>query len=1085
VKKNISFEDLETLLRDLKDKKNFTYNNINHSAMVASDGKVIIRNWQTGVSVGRKQFLSNFFNETYTPKVEIENHTETVQISNSDYKKCFITPPTLSMEFLEYLQIEEFRAEYENHKNISLFDFDKLRELHPTLKLFSKKNILFSNIEENYNISVKWNSSKGWQSIKGTKGALGAFLKAEKQTSTLILCEGLKDGINANIAFPTADILSTNGKSNSYNFSAWNIDLNDYRYIVFANDRDAESELIKMFPPQHKEHFKKTKYIDWKNIKDGKDITDFIQSDIVPTLKTKRDRTRKALTLLKKVLHKNSFETEYSKLRATEAQKTVKTAIESDNKQMVMRAIKTLNMFNGDMTEAVKYYLKKQNETKSDNNLIIPLGADNRLSTHTDKIVATLDATGKLFLNAPTGTGKSYTSLTELPKKYKNIIIVSPLRMVTNEHGAENTPYTNVQFNDKFEAVQADLNSNYIAVTTDAFVKLQARYNESFKQRLQNADLIIFDEQHLYYDSLGFRDETVVKCYEYLLYQYQGKTLFMSGTPILPKDIKVSLITAKVLEENKEQINLYYNPFDDTKQIIESINKELIKGAVLIYVNSRAKVAELQNLLQSSDIKTLSITSHSYKLNSETVDDTILNQDLGNIVYISTTKATTGVNFKHLKAIYQYGTPYTPNTFIQLVARLRSGGKYFIIEPQFAQLKEQYNAKRAIGLSLAFQKQQIAKLSDAYNSDTFQKWLKNFVLLSHNNKNLQGFFKTYSKAFQLIEAKGLGKFNETNDNFIFSGHNVKNISDLFHLDDENEFRKFIEQIIIDWTVKNDVELLNEYYNLSYRITNATYKISESKHQLITDIDKEQKREDRKEIKDEIKELHKKIDEKFEDVEITAKYLKKNNFSDTELSKLNDIKIYIDKIKDIKDKRDKATALKFHLIPISAIFKTAHELIIKKNHIAVKELDSMLQHIFITNARKKHPYESLLLDTFTSEIFNNSYLKFTKSKRVDKKLIYNILEVSKEHKSEFKQLKSKREKEYFLKEQLRLQEQKMEAQIKKYGSDIEVVFEDKTPTQKVPTQAELKRTIADENIPLNTRAKAMQELAKNEEKNSQK
>ena len=774
-----------------------------------------------------------------------------------------------------------------------------------------------------------------------------------------------------------------------------------------------------MFPLQHKEHFKKTKYIDWKKIKEGKDITDFIQSDIVPTLKTKRDRTRKALSLLKKVLHKNSFETEYKKLRAKESEKTLKTAIESDNKQMVMRAIKTLNMFDGDMTEGVKYYLKKQNKTKSENNLIIPLGADNRLSTHTDKIVTTLDATGKLFLNAPTGTGKSYTSLIELPKRYKNIIIVSPLRMVTNEHGAENTPYTNVQFDDKFEAVQADLNSSYIAVTTDAFVKLQVRYKESFKQRLQDADLIIFDEQHLYYDSLGFRDETVVKCYEYLLYQHKGKTLFMSGTPILPKDIKVSLITAKVLEENKEQINFYYNPFDDINQIKDSINQELKNGSILIYVNSRAKVSELQKLLESDTIKVLSITSYEYKYQDKIVDDKILNQDLGNIVYISTTKATTGVNFKHLKAIYQYGTPYTPNTFIQLMARLRNGGKYFVIEPQFAQQKEQYNAKRAIGLSLAFQRQQIIKLSDSYNSDTFQKWLKDFVLLSHNNKNLKGFFKTYKKAFQLIEAKGLGKFNETNDDFIFSGHNVKNIDDLFSFDDENEFRKFIEQIIIDWTIKNDVELLNKHYNLSYRITNATYKISESKHHLITEEDRVQKKEDRKEIRDEIKELHKKIDEKFEDIEITAKYLKKNNFSDTELSKLNDIKIHIDKIKEIKNRQDKATALKFHLIPTSAIFKVAHELIIKKDYITVKELDSVLQSIFITNARKKHPYESLLLDTFISEIFNNSYLKFTKKKQVKigkkTKREYNILEVAKEYKSEFKKLKTKREKERFLKE----------------------------------------------------------------------
>jgi hypothetical protein len=1063
MKKNISFEDLETLLRDLKDNKSFTYNNINHGAMVADDGKVIVKNWKTGVTVGRKQFLSQFFNQTYTPKIKIDEQTEAVTISNSDYEKCLITPALLSSEFIDYLQIPQFLREYEEHSNISLFDFDKLREIHPTLKLFSKKNILFSKTDENYNIVVKWNSSKGWQNIKGTKGALGAFFKAEKQTSTLILCEGLKDGINANIAFPTADILVSNGKSNSYNFEAWGIDLNSYRYIIFANDRDAEENLIKMFPPKYKEHFKKTKYIDWKGkIEEGKDITDFIEKSPIPAM-TKRDRKRKSLPLLKAVLHSVSFEKEYTRLRAKEAEKTLKTAIESDNKQMVMRAIKTLNMFNGDMTEAVKYYLTKQNETKSDNNILIPLGADNRLSTHTDKIVKTLEAHLKVFLNAPTGTGKSYTSLVELVKRYKNIIIVSPLRLITDEHGADETrdkdgniltkatPYTNVEFNDKFEAVQADLNSPYIAVTTDAFVKLQARYRESFEQRLKDADLIIFDEQHLYYDSLGFRDETVVECYEYLLYRHKGKTLFMSGTPILPKDINVSLITAKVLEENKKNINFYYNPFNDTGEIIESITNELTKGSVLIYVNSVSKVSELENLLKEKDetINVLSIANpkynrkHKYIYNGTPTDKKIMSEDLGKIVYISTTLATTGVNFKYLKTIYQYGTPYTPNTFIQLVARMRGNGKYFVIAPIYAQLKEQYNAKRAIGLSLAFQKQKISKLSDAYNSDSFQDWLKKFVLLSHNNKNLKGFFKTYSKAFQLIEAKGLGKFNETNDDFNFIGHNVSNISDLFTFDDENEFRKFIEQIIVDWTVKHDVELLNNYYNLSYRINNATYIVSENKHQLITEIDKEQKKEDRKEIKDEIKELHKEIDEKLEEINITAKYLKKNNFSDSELSKLNDIKIHFDRLKETAHKQDKATALKYHLIPTGSIFKVANDLIVKSGgtHISVKDLDSMLQLIFITNARKKHPYETLLLETFTNDFFNNSYLKFTKSKRVNKKLIYNVLEVKKEHKKHFAELKTKRAKDKYLKEQLEEQNKREEQKLKElYPTIEEVIFE---------------------------------------------
>ncbi|MCK4442573.1 MAG: hypothetical protein KAU90_11260, partial [Sulfurovaceae bacterium] len=576
---------------------------------------------------------------------------------------------------------------------------------------------------------------------------------------------------------------------------------------------------------------------------------------------------------------------------------------------------------------------------------------------------------------------------------------------------------------------------NYIAVTTDAFTKLQRRYKDVFEDRLRRADLIIFDEQHLYYDSLGFRDETVVACYDYLLYEYEGKTLFMSGTPILPSDKDVALVTAKVLEQNKESINFYYNPFDDTTQIIDSINSEQKNGSILIYVNSRAKVEEVDNLLRANGIKTLSITSYYYKLNGQTVDDTILNEDLGNIVYISTTKATTGVNFKHLKTIYQYGTPYTPNTLIQLMARLRSGGKYFLLEPKFATLREQYNAKRAIGLTLAFKKLGVAKIGDSYHGEEFQKWLKSFVLLSHNNKSFQGFLKTYKKAFQLIEAKGLGKFNETNDDFTFNGHNVKNIEALFEQDDKNEFRKYIEQILIDWILKNDVEMLNNYYNLSYRIINSTYRISENAHTLITDNDKEEKKAKRVESKDELKELYQEIDKKLSVVDITSKQLKKYGFSDTELSKLNDIKIHLDNIGAIKRRQDRLPALKFHIIPKQAIFKIANELILSNDFLTIKELDTQLQKVFITNARSKAPYEKLLIETFTNSIFNDSYLVFTKRKTINGNKVSNVLTISKKHKGEFEAIKTKRAKDKYLKD-------KSNELIKKYELkyNCEIIFE---------------------------------------------
>jgi hypothetical protein len=627
MKKIVSYESLVTLLNTLTKKVSFTFDGVNFGAMVANDGKVIVRNYRDGKTLGKKQFLEQF-STTYTPKIEIEEPSEKPPITNADYEQCFIKNPLLSTEFLDYLQIPQFREDYEEHENIGLFDFDALKRLHPALFLRNKKNVLHFSTSTAYNISVKWDSGKGWQSVKGTKATIGAFLRAKNPTSTLILVEGLKDAINANIAFPTADILAVNGKENFYNFKAHNIDLKKYRAIIFANDKEVKDEvLIKMFPAHNKKHYKKTKCINWSLIEHGKDITDLIQNIILPKHPTKRERLRSALPTLKKLLQKNSFIEEYAKQRTKEATQTLTQAIEKDNLDIAMRAIKTLNLFDADLTHGVNYYLKKQNETKSNNSLDIQLGENNRLSDHTDKIIARLSPKSKVFLNAPTGTGKGYVALTELPKRYKNIIIVSPLRMVTNEHGGNKTLYTNVKFDAKFDFVSTDLNANYIAITTDVFMKFKNEHQSLFYERLKKADLIIFDEQHLYYDSKGFRDETVVACYDYLLEDYEGVTLFMSGTPILPKHIKVSLITAKVLEHNKETIKFSCNPFEDTEEIIKSMRDELEHGAILVYVNSRAKVDELNNLLQENSIKNLSITSYAYKMDGEIVEDTILTKD--------------------------------------------------------------------------------------------------------------------------------------------------------------------------------------------------------------------------------------------------------------------------------------------------------------------------------------------------------------------------------------------------------------------------------------------------------------------------
>ncbi|MCK4442147.1 MAG: hypothetical protein KAU90_09060, partial [Sulfurovaceae bacterium] len=165
MKKISSYDSLVAVLNSVTSKVNFRYNNSNYGAMIATDDKIIVKNFKTGVTVGKKQFLEQFSRSyTPTPYIEIEEPNNTI-ISHDDYLQCFINPPILSDEFIKFMQIEQFRAEYQEHNNIGLFDFDKLRELHPTLRVRNKKNVLFFDTGVVFNISVKWSSTKGWQSV--------------------------------------------------------------------------------------------------------------------------------------------------------------------------------------------------------------------------------------------------------------------------------------------------------------------------------------------------------------------------------------------------------------------------------------------------------------------------------------------------------------------------------------------------------------------------------------------------------------------------------------------------------------------------------------------------------------------------------------------------------------------------------------------------------------------------------------------------------------------------------------------------------------------------------------------------------
>ncbi len=145
------------------------------------------------------------------------------------------------------------------------------------------------------------------------------------------------------------------------------------------------------------------------------------------------------------------------------------------------------------------------------------------------------------------------------------------------------------------------------------------------------------------------------------------------------------------------------------------------------------------------------------------------------------------------------------------------GALFTRIQPKFEHQQEKFVKNHTIGLIKGFQKLNVTKLSNSFDTPNFQNWIRNNFYIPFHQKDLEGFLDHFKEALQVIEAKGLGHFNIERDDYIFTGAKVINIEELFESSDTINFEKYIDRIIIDWLNQNGVELLNEVYNLSFVI----------------------------------------------------------------------------------------------------------------------------------------------------------------------------------------------------------------------------------------------------------------------------
>ena len=1131
----------------------------------------------------------------------------------------------LPKPFLERMQLP-LGEDYQNHPNIKILDYIALDKDHSqNYKIKKSIPVLHYQNENSVNVRYKWNGTKkidGWYTV-GDIYSRGAFLPAKTKASTLILLEGLKDGINGNILISNADVLTVDSKSQTFDFDLIpNFTVKKYKTIILVQDSDVtESEMLKMvqgFVGESKslkfsidnnkgigilgnhediykfyEKMRFYKHDICTKTKPKKDFTDIMESLNMTNAKLKRV----ALSEIKKRCSNERF----IDILIRDEIKIIDNYLDiymntSNTEKFMYYTLKKIKL-GGLATREFKYYMSKLSKAPKDAT-ILHLDKSKFLSKHSKKIADFFKKYSHILLGSPTGTGKStfvrgvvkkrfydenenYLSRAEiqgilkregkefipeniiddgLPLYFGNMIFIAPLTSLAVEAG-QHPLFTHVEYTTNQGELGANLNSNYITVTTDTFEKLRThpKTKDMMKERIKNAELIIFDEQHYPHNAEGFRG-LVMSSYKYLE-NYKGNVLYMSGTPIYAEASHAHAIVSKLDKQFVSKVNFHIDPFEsDDKdkggedEVLADMKEKLKKGSILFYCKKIDEANRVFNVLVEEKIQTVKIVSSEYKHyegiddenknieyshNGKSVDKEYIAQLKGKIAYVATTKITTGANLDQLIAIYQHGTAYDPYTFVQLTARLRGDGDYYILKVKNEKVAvgEAFQNKAMFICNMA-KKFNIRKLSDIWNTTKFQEFISENVELSYKKNDLSGFLNTYSDAFQLVQSEGIGLLDrKTSSDFEFfekaklshdeepktkvSELTEKQIQRKFQDADKVGYRKFFEKILIDNITRGgEIEILNDIFDLSfdYRLRNNK-KWSEAQSKIFITEDDEKKRLEKKQEKEMIQdEFEDKINEKFSflnlsDDEITiAEILKKNKINNTALNKLlNDKRLdkkeTKKKLTEIKEKVLKAnrgigsliTALQCFLISSIKIIDTVINLIIKNGYTTLKEIsENIEQKEYLSTKKDVGIFVNFLRDFFMDENFDKNDLEYSKKrKRINGKLVGDSITLPKEKIKELKQIKQKEEREKARLIYLNEQRKKLESYYDVvttnrrelyFDSDIEKMeqalksanFEPKKePTVQEQVQ-ELERTIADDSISIETRAKAMQQLAISEE-----
>jgi len=1099
----------------------------------------------------------------------------------------------LPQPFLELMQLP-FGSEYRQHQNIKMLDFSALEQDHfQAYKIKKTIPILYFQNEDSVNVRYKWNGSKkidGWYTLSDIYSR-GAFFEADKKASTLIMLEGLKDGINGNIVMGSnCDILTVDSKNSTYDFRLIpEFSLGKYKTILFVQDNKVtEKEMLRMIQgvvgenqalnkslkhglgigavlDSHEDvlkFYKKIRFYDSENYNNKiTDFTDTLESFNLTNAMLKRT----ALKRLKDNCSNERFINIYNREEIKLIDSYLELYMNTSNVEKFMFYTFKKISFGGDIEREFKYYMNKLVQPPK-GHTVLHLDKSKYLSQKSKEIADFFKTDSHVLVGSPTGTGKSNVVqgivkdefykkdkdnkrelmttievkdllkeqgkdfivdnvLTEgLPLHFSNIIFLVPLVDLAVEAG-QHPLYTHVENSKNHGELGANLDQNYIVLTTDAFESMRTAplTKEMMSQRIKQAELIVFDEQHYPYGVDGFRG-LVTSSYAFLE-RYKGNVLYLSGTPIYSEASHAHAVVSVLKNEFKSKIDFYIDPFIDEKEVLKNMKNNLEKGSILFYCKSTNEASRVHNVLNEEGYNVVKITSKEYLMNGKKITKEDVSRLNGKIAYVATTKITTGANLANLGAIYQHGTAFDPLTFVQLTARLRNGGEYYLLKVRNDKTKKGNIQNQAIFICNMAKKFNIQKMSEIWENEEFKKFVKRNIESSYEKNNLRGFLNNYRDSLQLIQSESLGALSRDRADFEFSyspkenyndipktkissldGQQIKNI---FVGADSVNYRKFFEKTIIDYIVQTGkVEIINTMFELSFDyVLRNSVRWEDAKGKEFITIEDDHERIKKKNEKDSINEEFKnELEEKFGDI-VPIKLLNKYINATARNKLLNDERL--DRVKDRDRLIKKATsdiergkgikgvitALQCYLIDPKKIIHTILEDIKQNEYTTLSRVSILIeQKDYLSTRKSEGIFVDFLKDFFIDDAFDNKSFKYTiRSKKIKGKLIRNSITIPKEKLKELKQIKQKEEREKARLIYLNEQRKKLESYYDVvttnrrelyFDSDIEKMeqalksanFEPKKePTVQEQVQ-ELERTIADDNILLEARAKAMQQLA---------